>query len=84
MLKTLAAAALLTLGCHTAAFAACTMEDATNKSSAISEAVMPKLESKGEAASRILTEMGEALGSGTVTAATCARLDVLLERAKKL
>ncbi|MFC4169700.1 hypothetical protein [Teichococcus aestuarii] len=84
MLKTLAATALITLSLVPAAFAACSPDDAMLKASAIAEALAPKAQSKAEAAAAIMTEMNAAVGDGNVTAATCTKLDALLDRAKKL
>ena len=54
------------------------------KASDISEVLVPKLSSKPDEASKIMSEMGDATGDGTVTAATCTKLDALMVRAKKL
>ena len=69
---------------HSPAFAACTSEDAMTKASDVSEVLMPKLSTKPDEASKIMSEMGDATGTGTVTALTCTKLDALMERAKKL
>lgn len=54
------------------------------KASDISDVLVPKLSSKPDEASKIMSEMGDATGTGTVTAETCTKLDALLVRAKKL
>jgi hypothetical protein len=43
-----------------------------------------KLSSNADAASKMMTEMGNIMGSGTVTDQTCTKLDALMVRAKKL
>ena len=67
-----------------AANAACTSDDAMNKASGVAEVLANKLSSNMDAASKMMTEMGEITGTGTVTAATCTKLDNLMVRAKKL
>ena len=42
------------------------------------------LSSNMDAASKLMTEMGTITGNGTVTEATCTKLDDLMVRAKKL
>lgn len=83
MLK-IAFAAAFALALPSAAFAACSMEDAMGKSSDLSEILMAKVQSKPDEASKIMSDMGEAMGTGTVTAATCTKLDALMVRARKL
>jgi hypothetical protein len=84
MLKAVLAAGLFLTGLHSTAFADCTPEDAMTKASDISDVLVPKLSSKPDEASKIMSEMGDATGTGTVTAETCTKLDALLVRAKKL
>ena len=84
MLKAVVAAGLFVTVLHSTAFAACTSEDAMTKASDISEVLVPKLSSKPDEASKIMSEMGDVTGTGTVTAETCTKLDALLVRAKKL
>ena len=67
-----------------AANAACTSDLAMTKSSDISEVLSDKLSSNADAASKLMTEMGTIMGDGTVTEATCTKLDDLMVRAKKL
>ncbi len=54
------------------------------KASDISELLVPKLSSNSDEASKIMSEMGDATGTGTVTAETCSKVDALQVRAKKL
>jgi hypothetical protein len=84
MLKAVLAAGLFMTVLHSTAFAACTPDDAMTKASDISEVLLPKLSSNSEEASKIMSEMGDVTGTGTVTAETCTKLDALLVRAKKL
>jgi hypothetical protein len=84
MLKTVTAAAFFVTALHTNAFASCTPDDAMTKASDISEVLSEKLSTKPDEASKIMSEMGEATGNGTVTQATCTKLDALMVRAKKL
>ena len=67
-----------------AAYAACSPDDAMKKSADVAEVLSNKLSSNMDAASKMMTEMGEITGSGTVTDATCTKLDNLMGRAKKL
>jgi hypothetical protein len=67
-----------------AANAACTADDTMKKASDVAEVLSNKLSSNAEAASKLMTEMGEITGNGTVTDATCTKLDDLMARAKKL
>jgi hypothetical protein len=55
-----------------------------NKSSEVSDVLSNKLSSNADAASKMMTEMGTIMGSGTVTDQTCTQLDALMVRAKKL
>ncbi len=73
---------LVTLPC--AAYAACSADDAMTKSSDIAEVLSNKLSSNMDAASKMMTDMGEITGNGTVTDVTCTKLDDLMVRAKKL
>ena len=84
MLKSALVAGLVLVALHSTAFAACTPEDAMTKASDVSEALMSKLSTKPDEASKIMSEMGDATGTGTVTAATCTKLDALMVRAKSL
>jgi hypothetical protein len=84
MLKAVLAAGLFVTVLHSAAFAGCTPEDAMTKASDISELLVPKLSSNSDEASKIMSEMGDATGTGTVTAETCTKLDALQVRAKRL
>lgn len=79
-----AAACLLSLSVQGAAFAACSLEQAMNKVSAISEMLMPKMQGKPDEAAKIMTEMGEATSNATPTDQDCAALDRLMERARRL
>jgi hypothetical protein len=84
MLKSVLVAGLFVTVLQSTAFAACTSEDAMTKASDISEVLMPKLSSKPDDASKIMSEMGDATGTGAVTADTCIKLDALMVRARKL
>jgi hypothetical protein len=67
-----------------AAMAACTMDDAMNKSGAVSEKLMAKVSDKPDAVSKLMTEMGDIMGNGTVTDQTCVKLDALALKAAKI
>ena len=82
--KAVLAAGLFVTVLHSAAFAGCSPENAMTKASNISELLVPTLSSNSDDASKILSEMGDATGTGTVTAETCTKLDALQVRAKKL
>jgi hypothetical protein len=43
----------------------------------ISELVVPKLSTNSDEASKIMSEMGDASGTGTATTETCTKLDAL-------
>lgn len=66
------------------AMAACTMEDAMAKSDTVSTALLQKVSAKPDAVSKLMTEMGDIMGSGNVTAETCTKLDALAVRAGKI
>lgn len=83
MLKICLAAGLL-IGVSNAAVAACSSDDAMMKASDIAEVLSGKLSTHADAASKMMTEMGEITGNGTVTDATCTKFDDLMARAKKL
>jgi len=83
MSKTLTIALLLAVALPAVGHAACTAEDAANKSSAVADMLSDKLSSNADAASKLMTEMGNIMG-GPVTDQTCAKLDDLMVRAKKL
>jgi hypothetical protein len=83
MLKICLAAALL-FAISGVANAACTSDQAMTKSSDVAEVLSNKLSSNADAASKMMTEMGDIMGTGTVTDATCTKLDDLMVRAKKL
>ena len=84
MFRTVLAAAVLLAALPSAAFAACSAEDAMTKVMEVSDVLMPKVQSKPDEASRIMNELGEATSSGTFDDRTCARLDALMVRAKRL
>lgn len=84
MLKTVLAAGLL-CACVTApAFAACSADSAMEKASAVSEVLAAKVQTKPDEASKMMNEMGEITGTPTITDQTCAKLDAVMLRAKKL
>lgn len=64
--------------------AACTADDAAKKAIDIADVLSNKLTSNAEAAAKLMQEMGDITGTGTVTDATCTKLDDLMGRAKKL
>ena len=66
------------------AYAACSSDDAMNKGSEISDVLMTKAQTNSDATSKIMTELGDIMGTGTVTDQTCTKLDALALRAKKL
>lgn len=66
-----------------AGYAACTADDVANKSTEVADVLSDKLSSNADAASKLMSEMS-AITSGPVTDATCAKLDDLMVRAKKL
>jgi hypothetical protein len=84
MLKTILAAALLFLAAPAASYAACSADDAMQKVSDITDVLMPKMSSKPDAASKLMSEMGDVVGTGAVTEATCTKLEDLKVRATKL
>jgi hypothetical protein len=84
MLKSALVAGFAMILLQSTAFAACTPEDVMTKASDVSEVLMAKISSKPDEASKIMSEMGDATGTGTVTAETCTKLDGLMARAKKL
>ena len=83
MFKTLAIVGLLAVALPAVSYAACSAEDAANKSSDVADVLSGKLSSNAEAASTMMTEMGTIMG-GSVTDQTCTKLDDLMVRAKKL
>lgn len=83
MFKSLAVVLLLAAAFPAIGHAACSAEDAANKSSDVADVLSGKLSSNAEAASTMMTEMGTIMG-GAVTDQTCTKLDDLMVRAKKL
>jgi hypothetical protein len=67
-----------------AAMAACTLDDAMTKSGAVSEALTAKLSAKPDAVAKMMSEMGEIMGTGDVNEQTCTKLDALAARAAKI
>ena len=67
-----------------AAHAACSSDDAMNKGSDISDVLLTKVQSNPDGTSKMMTELGDIMGTGTVTDQTCTKLDALSLRAKKL
>jgi hypothetical protein len=84
MFKTLAAVCVLYGAMQGAVYAACTAEVAMTKSSDVSEILSGKLQTKADEASKMMAEMGDIMGTGSVTEQTCTKLDVLMARAKNL
>ena len=66
------------------AHAACTADDLLNKTSAVSDVLMEKMGSKTDAASKLMSEMGEITSVSPPTAASCSKMDTLLTKAKTL
>ena len=64
--------------------AACSPDDAMNKSSAVSDVIAAKVQTKPDEASKMMSEMGDIVGTGVVNDETCTKLDALMVRAKKL
>jgi hypothetical protein len=62
----------------------CSIRGTMTKACDISELLVPKLSSNSDEASKIMSEMGDATGTGIVTAETCTKLDARQVRAKKL
>ena len=83
MLKALTIVCLLAVAAPTAGYAACSAEDAANKSAAVADVLSDKLGSNADAASKMMSEMGTIMGD-PVTDQTCTKLDDLMVRAKKL
>jgi hypothetical protein len=84
MLKTLAAACMLYVAMQSAGNAACTADAAMAKSSDVSDVLSSKLQTKADEASKMMGELGDIIGTGTVTEQTCTKLDALMARAKNL
>ncbi len=69
---------------NVAAHAACTSDDLLNKTSAVSDVLMEKMGSATDAASKMMSEMGEITSVSPPTAASCSKMDALLVKAKTL
>jgi hypothetical protein len=82
--KTLFAVCVLCGTLQCAAHAACSSDDAMNKGSDISDVLVAKVLANPDGTSKLLTELGDIMGNGTVTEQTCTKLDALALRAKKL
>ena len=80
----LIAASALILALAGGAHAACNPEQAMTKASDVSDVLSDKVQTRPDEASRMMSEIGEIMGSGTVTDQTCSRLDALTLRAKAL
>jgi imidazolonepropionase-like amidohydrolase len=83
MLKTVLAAGLL-MSASVAAHAACSADDMLNKTSAVSDVLMDKMETKTDEASKLMSEMGAITSVTPPTDASCAKMDALLAKAKAL
>lgn len=79
-----AAAFAAALSMSGAAMAACTLETAMTKSGTVSEVLMAKVSAKPDAVAKMMSEMGDILGSGDVNEQTCTKLDALAVRATKI
>ena len=55
-----------------------------NKGSEISDVLLAKVQTNPDGTSKIMPELGEIMGTATVTDQTCTKLDALALRAKKL
>ena len=84
MFKVLSAVCVFYAAMQGISYAACSDEDAMNKSSEVADVLSNKLQSNADAASKMMTEMGNIMGSGKVTEQTCTQLNDLMARAKKL
>jgi hypothetical protein len=84
VLKTAFAILMLYGTMQCAAYAACSSDDAMNKGSEISDVLMTKAQTNPDATSKIMTELGDIMGTGTVTDQTCTKLDALALRAKRV
>jgi outer membrane lipoprotein-sorting protein len=84
MMKAALAICMLYAVAQGSAFAACSAEDAMNKGSEVSDVLSTKLQTKPDESSKMMTEMGDIMGTGTVNEQTCVKLDSLMVRAKKL
>jgi hypothetical protein len=84
MFRTLIAICVLYVTMQGVSHAACTAESAMTKSTDVSDVLSGKLGTKPDEASKMMSEMGTIIGSGTTTEKTCAQLDDLMVRAKKL
>jgi len=84
MFKTLAAVGMLYGAMQGAGYAACTAEVAMTKSSDVSDILSGKLQTKADEASKMMAEMGDIMGTGTVTEQTCTKLEALMTRAKNM
>ena len=84
MFRTVFAICILYAAMHGAAHAACSSDDAMNKESEISDVLMAKVQTNPDGTSKMMTELGDIMGTGTVNDQTCAKLDALALRAKKL
>ena len=84
MVETLFAVCALygTLQC--AAHAACSSDDAMNEGSEISDVLLAKVQANPDGTSKLMTELGDIMGNGTVIEQTCSKLDALVLRVKKL
>ena len=74
----------LLLSANLAAHAACTPEDMLNRTSLVSDALMDKMETKTDDASKLMGEMGSITSESPPTDASCAKMDALLAKAKAL
>jgi predicted lipoprotein len=83
MLKISTIVCVLAIALPAVGHAACSADDAANKSTAVADVLSDKLSSNADAASKMMSEMGTIMG-GPVTDATCTKLDDLMVRAKKL
>ena len=84
MFKTLFAVCALYGALQCAAYAACCSDDAMNKGSEISDVLLAKVQANPDGTSKLMTELGDIMGNGTVTEQTCTKLYALALRAEKL
>jgi hypothetical protein len=84
MLKTVTAICMLYATMQGAAYAACSPEVAMTKGSGVSDVLSEKLQTKADEASKMMSEIGDIMGTDTINEQTCTKLDGLMVRAKAL
>ena len=84
MLKIYSGVFAVSMLVNASAFAACTMDDVMKKADEVTTVLMEKAQAKPDEITKLTSEVGTVLATGTVTDATCVKLDDLTARAKKL